>query len=527
MRGRIPSPELIRPHICALQALSAVAARPLIDPDLHRDAASKNACDVVRGRLSVDLLDWCDDFYGTLSTGTELARRIIPDTVWILPDSVVSRINWGRHEIGGCESPENVAVVCSVLNHVDFGFFDPERRHRWDAFKWIQHHVKRLASAVFHEFYECSEMFLTTLSRLYSHPHILDRHTLLITEALLSVGLPLHARQRIQELDQRYDAHLETIMTTAPSPVQRLSFAVKSGLLDYVLHGTDDRMVIENWRSLIVDACYACELPIFTYLWSHRSRLAGIGHTVYDNCARAALSVSNSSALAILLRDCDESMIGWDRATWAGELMPHTRSVACTDILLQYGRPQDDALFNCFDAGQLRYLKSCGVSVIPPSIDDAVTLLCTDADFACTLLDRWSEEKLPVMEYLCAAIKECTEAGDLRCLVRILDRTFESCQQRNECLSYAFLNHHMHHGVLFFKICLRLGVHVDVRDQVTGQTVLMRAARTGRDEMLRFFVTAGASVILRDNDGKTALDHYDARGYGHTDVREMLIHVMH
>lgn len=531
MRRRFPSPKPIRPHICSLRALAAVAARPQLDPDLHRDPATKSACVRIRGKLSEKLLDWCDDLYGTLSMGTELARHIHPDTVWIPPAEIRSGFSWGRREIGGCDGPENIAVFCSVMDHIDWGYFDAELRHRDNVIQWIAYNLKRYATAVFHDFIQCRELFMTMLTRLYRHPAILDRHTLLITEVLVSVGLPVHIREHIRLLDQRYDAHLETILDMSRAPMDTLSLAVKTGQLGYIEHVTDEHLLLESWSSLIVDACLTCEAPIFDYLWDLRSKLTDIEAEVYHHCASAALSVSNSRVLSILFHDCDESMTGFASATWADRLLPGSHDDECTNILLHYGCDMHTSLFFNPNPQQLRYLLSRGASVIPPSLDDAGFVLCAAPDLACSLINRWRELDLPAFSYLCEAIRECGDHDILRQLVRVLDRTFEldnaGIQERNDCLSYVYLHHHMYHGVLFYKTCLRLGVDIDVQDHVTGRSLLMDAARSGRDEIVRFFVSAGSSVTLRDNDGKSALDHYDACNRLNMEVRDMLNPAMH
>lgn len=53
-------------HIPSLQAYAALAAQPQLDPDVCKRREEKKTCENNRGRLSISLRTWCDDFYGDL-----------------------------------------------------------------------------------------------------------------------------------------------------------------------------------------------------------------------------------------------------------------------------------------------------------------------------------------------------------------------------------------------------------------------------------------------------------------------------
>ena len=75
----------------------------------------------------------------------------------------------------------------------------------------------------------------------------------------------------------------------------------------------------------------------------------------------------------------------------------------------------------------------------------------------------------------------------------------------------------------FAKLCAQVskGANINIANG-DGRTALMRSAKRGYTEIVRFLLDNGADTRARDKNNKTAL--MGAAKKGHTDICRMLIH---
>ena len=71
-----------------------------------------------------------------------------------------------------------------------------------------------------------------------------------------------------------------------------------------------------------------------------------------------------------------------------------------------------------------------------------------------------------------------------------------------------------------------MGADVNVRDTYTGQTVLVKAVVNRNRRVITYLLRMGASAVVRDHAGKTALDYFDELGVGSLVMRGHLIRAM-
>jgi ankyrin repeat protein len=59
---------------------------------------------------------------------------------------------------------------------------------------------------------------------------------------------------------------------------------------------------------------------------------------------------------------------------------------------------------------------------------------------------------------------------------------------------------------------VKAGSDVDAPQDSIGQTALMGAAVSGKVETVKALLEAGANVLVKDRDGRTAIDHAEKGG---------------
>ena len=75
----------------------------------------------------------------------------------------------------------------------------------------------------------------------------------------------------------------------------------------------------------------------------------------------------------------------------------------------------------------------------------------------------------------------------------------------------------------FAKVCAQVSKGADVNVQSgDGRTALMRSAKRGYEDVVRFLLDNGADPRMRDRNNKTAL--MGAAKKGHVDICRMLVH---
>jgi len=482
MAVTVPPIGGFRRHVCSLQAFSAIAAKDRLDPE------SRAVCSVTRGRLSKKLLDWCEDLYDSMADNAELTSHVTPDTLWI---PVRRRLGVSNLEYRTPCCADNVAVFVGVMEHIDWDWRDPRPAPVWsDLGGWIGHFMYLYAVDVFRVHTECSDLFRAMLTRLYTRRGITEPQTLILTQALAGAGMPVDVRAHVMSLDPQYRSHLETLYQLSRYPAYRLSLAVQSGDVECVQSLSTGVVFPACWSNLVVDACHVSDPVMFEWLWEHRAVDFHVSAEDYRRILCAALSVSFAEAVRIVFQ---EVMVrGVDYLPWVDNLWRVTHDVECAGVLLAHGCGVPGALFRTYDPVPARYLISRQFSIVPPTPEDAGAVMAFDVRLATVLLNAWSENDLPVVEYLCAALRMCRDRSLIRELVRVFDRVCNTDGSRDgircQCLSHAVLNVDLRQdsSISFIRMCMSLGADLNAQDPVNGRTVLMKAALNGSPRVERF-----------------------------------------
>lgn len=533
MAKLIPPLPAFHRHICTLQAFAAVCARSQLDRE------SSEFSDEMRGKLCISLLDWCDNFYDSLTEWSRISLISIPDAVWMPPTSALRYV--GYREFQDHISTENIAVFVHILHHIEWGTFPSDRKHPHRAIaKWLIHYLPIYADAALYERCECRPMFLGMLTRIFKHPRISHSLTVLVTRILLTGGIPAFVRDHICQLLPSFPTILAQVISMTKSALDKLSVAISAGDLEFIRNQPDDTLIITNWPRLMEEACYACDDSMFHCLWIFRTRLRINNRETFLGILTAALCASNHNALGCVFVELNDR--GLDFTPWSRLFWGHTHNTTCASILIEYGCPLSSALFSVADPATVTYLLRCGAPISPPSVAVAGDAISYDVDIAHMLCAAWTTAGLPTHEYLCAAISVCEDPLVLRELVRMHELVLRASSgtsstsdpvstdpisyTRLRCIDHALLSSRRVPDVRLVKACLHLGADINAQDAQTGRSALMNAIVSANTPVIRFLLCSGASATLRDNSGLTALDHYVSRNLRVPGLREKLIERM-
>lgn len=521
----VPPVEGFHRHICSLQACAAMAAMGTLHIVPNVRLKFQRLRFEARGKLSVELLKWCDDFYDALFERCVGISIESTDVMW-MKCGLTEMTNYMRDsEFRNLRSLESVAVLHGVVGHIAWTTLSATRWVNNAMSGWIREYFPDYVVAALRETRENRRLFVAVLNRLYRYPGILDSHVALVTDAMLTAGVQADVRDEISHLDKRYSDHLKVIMNATTDPVERLSVAVNSGNVEYVLKEENKHVVRSNWARLMDDVCWICDPSMFQCLWEFRSSVGTVPTQVYVDLMQTALSGSDHHALRSILRELDEQ--GIDYRIYATSLWDEVHDTVSTDILLEHRVPVDSAVFCTRDPATVQDLISRGAPLTPPSMDVVAASLSSDIHIAHLLIEAWGINHPHAFEYVREAIYVCHEPRVLHELHDILRTRFHaSAMVLHHCVCTALLNADMTHDLLFIRKCVRLGADINVQDGQDGMSVLMLAVLSGNDRLVDYLFTAGASPMLRDNLGKTALDHYDEHGLDVPRIRNWLIHYM-
>lgn len=489
-------------HIPSLQAYAALAGQALLDPDLQTDPDSRHTCDLARSRFSQKCLIWLDDFYGNVMDGERFRTA---DAAWMnrteasfVPDFSLSHDD--RH----------ISLFLHTLQHVDWSRLPSELlRTTLDCIQECTRNVHNSLYASRRQLYE-------VLPRLYRRvQQFSDDLVGDVTEAILHAPAPVSLRLILKQLDRSYDVHLQTMRTRFRTATEQVSFAVRTGDLEWMTTTADTDVVLRSWSSLIEDTIFTSDHPMFDFLWGMKPRVpAAVFHRprVLFECMISALRVDNMRSMQYLSRAILDHE--YDCSTWPPTVWSHAFSIEAADYLIRIGCPVDHAALWCSDVRVAQYLMSQGSSIIPSSNVEAAIALRYVGGIRYMALDAWSEADISMMPFLCAAIRSCTDHGMLRELVGIVcerfpDHTLIRDFILRDSVNKAFLDDRIWADIAFLKTCLRLGADINAVHILTGRTALVNAARRRLLPAVRFLISAGACTVITDKHDKSALDYMD------------------
>lgn len=519
-------PRVVRPpvgfhlHVCSLQAISAMAASTLLDLANRRTGRDRQRCIGTRGRLSQQLLRYCDELYDATCQRIQLTQHVCSDSVWLHPGQQL-RID-DRDTLCPC-TPENVTVFAGVFGHIDW---KASARTGVDAIaSWIANYFHVYTNNVYSgypDLYTCRKLFMDMVSRVYKDPHLLDSIALVLTKTMLTTGVAGDVREGIAQLDPQYDAHVRTILDAATDPGERLAVAIKCGLTDYVKTEADVGLIVRDYHTWVQYAIHTCDLTMFHCLWDYRPGVEVYPY-IYRHLICHSLSARNYAVVQLLFKEVEERGIRY--ADWCGVLWAAVVDTEGADLLLQRGCSFHIADLELNATPEvLQHLISRGVSVTPESVDDAVDVMISDIRVTRILIDVWMKSGLPCIKYLWEAIAECSYPRVLTELINIFD-TLTYDEDRRRCLAESLHARSNDTDIRCVRVCLRLGADIDTPHPKSGRTLLIKAVRDQNELLIAYLLDVGASTIVRDRAGKRALEYFNDERLGRN-LRERLMRAM-
>ena len=488
----LPAPGFHR-HVPSLMAHCAMAARPLLQPDMHRDLERKQSCVNNRGRLSHQLLDWCDDLHMDIAEDSAKYCIHSTDALWLLP------------HVSTAFRPVKRIVEYEVCVHMF---------HHLDWVRPNVGHVQRLrvllcnATRLLHRWPWYSGTFCMLMESVYTRMIFSVGHSSDHVRALTLSLLKRHPRYKLRTTmamcDPNFVEHFALFEDSVPPT--NLSHSrycrVSNSTFDDVITMCTDP-ISQNVPAIFCLALVMLSVEQVKTLLSVIDISRWSDDDRYD-VVRSALKAGQADVLRKFL-----VMAPLTSAEERNRVWHITWTIECADVCIERLYAFDGCVHFCTNGAVISHLLKRGVSPIP--LNPNLSLL---AWYDCVMVigalsESWKAPDECLLNYLCRAICNCTDADVLRVLVRMVDHLFGGeprPETAQKALNDAYMNCSLSHD-RFLRMCVRLKADVDVRDEVYGENLLFRAIRERRNGLVDYLRNIGCCTTARDFKGKRALDY--------------------
>lgn len=487
----------LRQHVPALLSLAAVAAQTLIDLDLAHNRTNRDACDIVRGALNQNLLDWCDDLFGDLADDPQSQAG---DTAWI------KRSVSPYPDAGFPRTLRHTELLLSILDHLNF------QQSAEEVSIPLSLTLTVCTQAVVRDHPELIPCYERMITRLYNRVIArYGRESFLLSRIMmwvLDVSVPCSIRDLVRSLDPSYPDNIKRVMTSMSDQSDVWLFGINSGRLDLAepLCSIESRMKdCQTWR---IAACHTGDMDVVSevmfpsLVWRDDARLHLLG---LDRIVLIRIAVLNKNVP--LLRFLFARTIGLLDGVGTMEVWECVRDVETARVLVECRFPYHSAVVHCYrSAPVLEFLLDIGAPCEP------TMNLCRYCDYGPYVLDvlvrGWKKNTaIPLDRFMTVALNLCVSPSVLREVIRLVGVPIGNAVLDGRSSRCLLNGRFSYHTVAYMKACLQLGSSVNAVDVDTGQSALLYAGVLRKNFAVHYLLSVGAAHNLRDNRGMSVYDY--------------------